>query len=536
MNLKMILGSMMGLMVSVSFAKVDIKDIGNNRVYDFSVDSLQLKKKIIENSSFSEVTLNGVNGFTGVHYQVGSPEIPVIRFTTPAENKTDIIVSSIQIKNINTVQLNQELKPSFDSVEKVIGAKFKLVKNKFYQTSTYPNLEYKIEEIGSIRGQKQFMVTLYPVVFNGIKNQIEIRRDFRVEVKKVEVSKVGNSSAILFVIGDKFKNNSELQKYMELKTTLQGLKVLSLVVKNGMTADALRAKIQKIYKENPDLKYAIMIGEAEDVPSRESTIIAGLTDHYYAAIDTQDYETDINAPELYVGRISATSNTELDGILRKYTRYMSGDFASTNWLNNISFLATDDNYEVAEGTHNHVIDTYTKSLGFLGHFPNRTQAGGDKLYAIAHSAGNEETMNAFTKGRAIIDYSGHGALTYWDAPRMEQDHVRSLKHTSLPFVISNSCITGDFREPESFGETWQRHEWGAITFWGSMDSTFWEEDDILEKRMFDGIFKDNLREFGAITHNALSEFWLHYGGEGKSAYYWETYVLFGDPSISLRLK
>src|SRR5690606_37582028 len=28
--------------------------------------------------------------------------------------------------------------------------------------------------------------------------------------------------------------------------------------------------------------------------------------------------------------------------------------------------------------------------------------------------------------------------------------------------------------------------------------------------------------------------WAHYGGSGKSKYYWETYVSFGDPSLELR--
>jgi hypothetical protein len=183
--------------------------------------------------------------------------------------------------------------------------------------------------------------------------------------------------------------------------------------------------------------------------------------------------------------------------------------------------------EVAEGTHNYVIDTYTRGLGFKGVFPRSPNAGGDMLYAITHKATAEDTVNTIRQGRTLIQYSGHGANTYWDAPRVTQEDVRSIESDALPFVVSNACITGDFRVDESFAETWQRHPKGAIVFWGSMDNTYWDEDDILERRQADGMYRDGLK-------SALSQMWAHYGGQGKSKYYWETYTIFGDPSLEYR--
>ncbi len=144
-------------------------------------------------------------------------------------------------------------------------------------------------------------------------------------------------------------------------------------------------------------------------------------------------------------------------------------------------------------------------------------------------------MQSMRAGRVIINYSGHGSTDSWAGPNVSQSNVRSLNHDSaLPFVISNACITGDFTVQESFAETWLRHPKGAIMFWGSMDSSYWDEDDILERRMFDGIFRDKIMKFGSITQFALTELWKHYGGSGKSKYYFETYITFGDPSIELR--
>jgi hypothetical protein len=64
-----------------------------------------------------------------------------------------------------------------------------------------------------------------------------------------------------------------------------------------------------------------------------------------------------------------------------------------------------------------------------------------------------------------------------------------------------------------------------------MDNTYWDEDDILERKMFDGMYAGGQKTFAGITHYALQEHWKHYGGAGKSKYYWETYVLFGDPAL-----
>jgi hypothetical protein len=522
-----------------AFSSVKTFEDATKKQFEISVDGLKLDYKIIEGQTFQVANLVGVDGFTGVRHEVGAPEIPVVRFYVLAENKDSININVSEEKGIDFTYLQADYKPAMESVEKIPGRSYKIVKNKSYNTfMNYPGLNYEITEAGSIRGQKQFLVTLYPVDFNGLSNSLRIARDFKVEVKKSLQKQVDEASeAIVFIVGNQFKNSPSLLKYMELKASL-GFQVLKLDVTNGMTPDQIRSKLQSLLKQNPALKYGLVIGDDSDVPAHESTIIEGITDHYYAAIDTNDYSSDLNGPDLGVGRISVENEGQLAKVLAKYTRYVKGDFTSVNWLNNLSFLATDDRYIVAEGSHNYVIDNYTKKLGYRGIFPSANENGGDKLYAITYKAGNAEVMKSLTKGRSIVDYSGHGANTFWDAPRVDQDDVRSLDATSssLPFVISNACITGDFRVDESFAETWQRHEYGAVMFWGSMDSTYWDEDDILEKRMFDGIFKNGNSTFAKITDFALAEVWKYYGGQERSQYYRETYHMFGDPSVNLRLK
>ena len=535
-NLKLLM--LLSLLAPSAFANVSITQNAGIKNYSFSVEGIKTSQREIDGQVFQTANLVGVNGYEAVNYEVGAPEVPVVRFMVEAEKASDIQVNVIPTKKLRTYSLPNTLMPSLESVPKIAGARFKVVKGSQYRSfSSYPANSFEITSAGSVRGHNQFMVTLNPVEYVGSENTLKIARSFSVNVKEIAKDKTAPvQPGIVFIVGDRFKNSPSLKKYIDLKKS-SGFNTYVINTAPKVKAEAVRADLQKLFKAQKDLQFAIIIGDASDVPGKSSNTISGLTDHYFSSIDTNDYAKDMNGPDISVGRIAVTNEDQLATVLRKYTRYINGDFKTTNWLSSASFLATNDQWELAEGTHNYAIDTYTSHKGYEGNFPAARQVGGDKLYAITNRAENSDVMNSITKGRSIINYSGHGANTYWDAPRVDQDDVRSLDKTtsSLPFVISNACITADYRVDESFAETWQRSEWGAVAYWGSMDSSYWDEDDILEKRMYDGIFTLNKKNFGEITEHALSEVWKHYGGKNRSAYYWETYHVFGDPSINLRI-
>lgn len=514
-------------------ASVSIQKQSFKTTYSVNVEDIKLENKVIEGQVFAKATLVGVDGFAGVRHEVGAPEIPVIRFYVTAASKQDIKIESANLKSEKSFVASNDLIPVLPPLAKIPGAKYNLKGMNYAKSmASFPEMNYQIAEAGIKNGQKQMLVTLYPVKYVSALKTLKVVTSFKVVVKEDETpSSAPGNEGFVFIIGSQFKNSASLAEYMDLKRRM-GFNVVRLDVTSSTSADQIRAKLQGMVKTY-NLKFGLIIGDAEDVTSHESINISGFTDHYYAALDG-DYESDMNAPELGIGRISVTNEQELAVVLNKYTRYVKGEFTSQNWLNNVSFLATNDRYTVAEGTHNYVIDTHTKKAGYVGVFPKANQAGGDQLYAITHHVADEKVHDTLGLGRTIIDYSGHGANTFWDAPRVSQDDVRNLKSTSLPFVISNACITGDFRVDESFAETWQRHAQGAVMYWGSMDSSYWDEDDILERRMFDGIYTGGKEDFTQITENAQLELWKFYGGEGSSKYYRETYLLFGDPSLKLR--
>ncbi len=135
------------------------------------------------------------------------------------------------------------------------------------------------------------------------------------------------------------------------------------------------------------------------------------------------------------------------------------------------FMASTDNYQITEGTHNYVINTHFQPAGWENL----------KLYTVTHNATTQQLIDALNANQRFAIYSGHGGETSWaDGPVLSQSQVRSLTNTVMyPFVYSFACVTGSYQIAESFGETWIRTTNGGSTFYGSSVNSYWDEDDIL---------------------------------------------------------
>jgi hypothetical protein len=509
-----------------AFVHTEIK--GSMRTIDVSIEALSQKTVVIKKKKYIQYAFVGVGDAAGIHYKVGSPNLPVLRFVTWAK-PASVVLDQV---GRSDATLSEDVLPVLASVPKFPGAEPQVViDHEAYEGAMDRALPfYSVQKMGSVRGRAQYLVTVYPLRLK--KAGTELYQHVRISVRDANEVADMRPETIALVVGKKFAASAALGQFVDFKKSA-GFDVERIDVTSTDSAEKIRSALRSVYRAK-NLAAVIIVGDYEDVTSHQSKNIGGVTDHYYACLDVDDYESDIGTADVMVGRFSASSEKTLQNMVDKSMSY--ADPTRHHWKEMASFLASDDPsyWKVAEGTHNYVV-ALTDPSGYFGDFPAADQKGGDLLYAVTHKAKTTQVMKALNAGRAIVNYSGHGSQTYWVAPSVHQSDVKALTNDALPFVISNACYTGDFREPESFAETWERHANGAILYWGSMDPTYWDEDDILERRAFDGVFKNGLRRFGNITKYAQDEVWKQYGGAGNSKYYAETYHLFGDPSLELRL-
>jgi hypothetical protein len=523
---------------TIAQAKVSILRTENETVYTFQIEGVEFSRSRVMGNDFLRAHLRGVGDeFAAIKYEVGHPELPVIRFIVEG----DVEVEVTDTVKTGSLKSKLRLKPSQRSWSKSseYPPLFSMDSKAYESDGFVENLPYVIDEAGSYRGRKRRMVTLNAFEYNPVQGVYRLRENYKVFVRHPNKTSPGLPTLAL-IVGEKFASSPSLKRLQRIKQS-QGFIVRSIVIGKDLqnSAEEIRQELRSLYLSEENLQFALIIGDITDVTSQPSENIHGVTDHYYRSVDTHEYRSDINSPDIGVGRISVSSLEELDVVVNKIERYVLGNFmdnlvvGTNSWLRYPAFIATHDRYQVAEATHNKVIGDFFEPRGYSRIFPDQEGRGGDKLYPISLGATRRQIVDILSQGRFIINFSGHGSYTGWED--VSAQDVLSFSHPqALPWVLSNSCITGDFRREPVFAETWLRHPSGAINFWGSMDSTYWDEDDILEKALYKEVFDKNVLTFDLAYQGALSEVWRYYGGLNRSKYYWETYVTFGDPSLELR--
>jgi len=238
-------------------------------------------------------------------------------------------------------------------------------------------------------------------------------------------------------------------------------------------------------------------------------------------IDEGNYFADI-----IISRFPAANADQVTTMVDKTMYYEQGVFPDEAWVKKAAFLASTDNHLVSEGTHNFVIDTYLA--------PNNYTC--DKIYSYYPGNTTQKVTDALNDGRSLCIYSGHGGTTSWaDGPSYSQGNINSLTNDGMyPFVCSHACLTNQFTESECFGETWLRApNKGGLAFWGATTYSYWDEDDILERKMFSAWWDDNIEAIGGMTNMGLYYLYQYYSGGGMSLYYFEEYNVLGDSSVKI---
>lgn len=285
----------------------------------------------------------------------------------------------------------------------------------------------------------------------------------------------------------------------------------------GTTTSAIMSYIQDRYNNvSTRPEFILLTGDIDKVPEWTGGGSDNPhTDLNYTLLDGSDLFADA-----FIGRFPVSGTAELTNIINK-TMYMEGNIGSFSKKN--VFMASTDNWAITEGTHNFVIDSFFTSPLFTNL----------KLYTHTYSATTQQLIDALNNNQVFAIYSGHGSTTSWaDGPPLNQSQVNALNNSWYPFVYSFACLTGQYQNSECFGETWVRRQKAGSVFWGSSVNSFWDEDDILERRLYRSMFTDGLKRTAPMFVMAKLYLVQYYGSITSDVRrYLEMYNCFGDPSI-----
>lgn len=510
----------------------------------------------VNGQTFTTISLAD-EGFTITE---GEAQLPVInRFLAiPAEATPELVVTSVEWQTLSLAQLGSTapVVPVQPSLVKLPGSTVEFAYDAaFYSSNCYtPSVIAHISDAGAIRSRHVALLTVYPVRYNPMTASLQVMTscELRISLPNSDIAQTTaditrysspafepllqqlmlnydafeentapkHSEGYLIVVHDAFYD-----AIMPLATWKQGKGFECTVTKTseisgGVTKENIKNYIVDAYNTwTTPPAYVLLVGDVAQIPTWTGTASGTCTDLYYATIDTGNYFADV-----IVSRFSASTTQHVTTMVDKTIFYEEGVFSNDSWIKKAAFIASSDMGGMAEQTHDYVINTYL--------IPHNYTC--DKIYE-SQGGSTSDITNALNDGRSICVYSGHGYSGGWACVPFSQSNVEALQNQDMyPFVCSHACSTNPFSQTECFGETWLRvANKGAIAFWGASASTMWDEDDILERRMFDAWWNDSIPTIGGMTNRGLYYLYQHYGGGGSTKYYFEAYNVLGDSSICI---
>ncbi len=531
--------------------------------FEFNAEGIGIGHAILDNSEYSILSWENA-GVTGT---VGEASLPAFRkfveIPSGAELILEYTVSNSELLTLSELSANRifpvqppqdKSSPYLETIE---------VNDNYYSHSGFSAQDIvSIDDYITVRGRTLAVVTIRPVEYSPADGQILVHNDISIHLDAIggnigqtysnhfrydsphynslfqrlllnpdtyETDELPQSLGFLIISDPNDEWLNLLEPFVAWKRSKGYHTSLVTTDETGTTNSEIRNYIIDQY-ENADIppSFVILVGDVQQIPNfiGQGTGTPN-TDLPYAAIDGNDY-----FPDIGVSRFSITSTTHLENILRKTYNFEQVLWTGNDgWETHASFLAGQDNYQITEGTHNFVISTYLDPLGYES----------DRIFMVSEGGSTGDITDAVNDGRAQVTYSGHGGENSWaDGPPFSQNNVRALVNTVYPFVQSYACVTGSYHQNECFAETWIRVEHGALAFMGSSVNSYWTEDDLLERKVYEAIYNnqtpgdnENITWINGCVDYGKMSLYEQWGNTGTVRRYFEMYNMMGDGSVDL---
>jgi hypothetical protein len=507
----------------------------------------------IRGSNYCAAVLDGAENLSEFSY----PRMPVYRewVEIPAGATLEVTISDETVQNLDG--------PAWPVVPGVLSAPksdprdsyIMELNNEVYSGSTaYPQEWARVVYAGEMRGRNLALVEVMPLRWNPSDNSCQLLSDatVRIEFQGGDLattyaraqryyappfesllssmtvnygtfeSGMDTPPAPYLIIGHSDFVTTGMDDFVTWKQS-QGFDVTMVDLSvTGSSASEIEAYVLNAIENWADPPvYVLLVGDTGYLPGNTATEYSGVTDLYYVTLDDGGY-----MPDAFIGRFSVTTVGQTVLMADRVIDYEQNVTGSTPWVQNTCWIASSDNYSISEGTHDYCIDNYLDPLGYTY----------DKVYP--HSGGTaSDAIASINGGVSMLTFSGHGSQTSWADMSFGSSSFNQLTNADmLPGVLSHACLTGDYGTSTAWCETWTRTpDRGGLWFWGSVPSTYWDEDDIQERGEYDYFLGQSIYWPMGFLNGGKMAVYSYYSGSGRSKYYYEGYNLMGDPSVAMAI-
>ncbi|MBE0572362.1 MAG: hypothetical protein IH618_12535 [Ignavibacteriaceae bacterium] len=250
--------------------------------------------------------------------------------------------------------------------------------------------------------------------------------------------------------------------------------------------------------------------------------------------------SNVNIPQMFVGRIPATMNSEVQFYLNKHQTYLSRRFDDFN-KRYLFFSGGDAN----NPSQLELLNSANSSV--LNNFVQPAPVGGEGIhfYKTVNPLTNfgpytrEQVDNAIDSSGLFISYIGHSGTETWDNGITEVTDLKPAFNDRLSLISDFGCSTGKFAEPDvdAFGELFisASSDGQAIYYLGNSSWGYVSTSVNYPQLFYGQLLLKSLPVVSEIHYLAKLQLFNLYGTGDVNKVFNYCNILFGDPLIGFKL-
>lgn len=329
----------------------------------------------------------------------------------------------------------------------------------------------------------------------------------------------------------RWKNQQGFRVEVLCPTTHQRDTIRDLLIQRYTAATPLR----------PAQRFVLLVGDVDRIQAfvgshTPSGLNSSVTDLYYGEY-TGDY-----LPEAQVGRLSVADSAELVGMVDKIIAYEQGRWAAEP--TQLLLTAGKEQDAFAQRATNGQVN-YLSRLAATHHPDLDTVCFRNPESDSLRS----QVVQALRGANSLVNYTAHCTRGGWHLPTVTFHTIDSIDNPVPTLYVNNCCLSNAY-DGLCFGEELlRRPTGGAAGVLGASNETLWAEDYYwavgakypvsLQPPLdspYPGAFEPMMTQTDGLTLGAMLQAGcsaVTQAGSPFDAFYWETYNLLGDPSMTL---
>ena len=372
--------------------------------------------------------------------------------------------------------------------------------------------------------QADYIVITHPTFLQSIQPLVEFRRSQGLTTLVVDIGDIYDD------FSDGLFNPFAIQRFLRYAyTSWQPPAPTYVVLVGDAHYDYKNATVER-YRRDPSFRgtyelYPIFVPTYHGwAPESGETSM----DHRFVNISGEDA-----LPDMLIGRLSVQTAEELDVMVRKIINYEQ-NLKTGRWQGTLIQVADDNSDNPSDGIFEASRDELIRDIIPVGYDTRELYLRKLKSPVLTSS----QIRRALNEGALAIEYAGHGGIQTWaDESIFRIEDVVALRNRYLPFVITTTCLNGQFDKPQQVGnfclsEQFLLGEYGAIAALSATRLTYGAANAEFDKDLFTSLFTISPPSVGHIVADAKIKFITRIRNQQ-----WipgtEQYTLFGDPATRL---